>query len=158
MESWAAPPFPLDSLRGSLGLYRHIAPEGDLKMVLIRFFRLAPTHVQVVDEAASFLRPFLERLQATTASMQLEWTPWFKLDRLIQDSPIGPAAEVRDKVLRIEAELRPRSLILKPIGPAYAKRRADLETFGGTIRPMLRLPPEAGLDPRRATNAMPTRH
>jgi len=153
-----APPFPLQSMRSAVDAYRAAAPEGDPKLGLIRFYHLAPTRAGAVDEAAVMLRPFIERMQTTTAVMQPEWTPWFKLDRMIEDSLIGTAAEVRDKVLRIEAELRPRSLILKPLSSDFAKRRADLETFGETICPMLRLPLGAGVDPKRTTNAMPTRH
>lgn len=153
-----APPFPLQSMRSAVDAYRDIAPEGDPKLALIRFYHLAPTHAGAVDEATVMLRPFIERMQATTAVMQPEWTPWFKLDRMIEDSLIGTAAEVRDKVLRIEAELRPRSLILKPLSSDFAKRRVDLETFGETICPMLRLPLDVGLGPKRAPNALPTRH
>jgi alkanesulfonate monooxygenase SsuD/methylene tetrahydromethanopterin reductase-like flavin-dependent oxidoreductase (luciferase family) len=142
-----APPFPLESVRDTLSLYHEIAPQGDPKLILIRFYHLAPTHAQAVDEAAIFLLPFLERMQATTAFMQPDWTPWFKLDRMIEDSLIGTPAEVRDKVLRIEAELRPRSLVLKPMSPSVAKRRTDLEAFGESILALLGLPPEAGLVP-----------
>ncbi|MGO8847748.1 MAG: LLM class flavin-dependent oxidoreductase [Methylocella sp.] len=131
----AGPPFPLESVRDTLRIYREIAPQGDPKLVLIRFYHLAPTHEQAVDEAAGFLQPFLERMQTATAALQPEWTPWFKLDRMIEDSLIGTAAEVRDKVQRLEAELRPRSLILKPISSSVAKQRADLEAFGETIKP-----------------------
>jgi len=48
--------------------------------------------------------------------MKPEWTPWFKLDRMIEDSLIGTAEEVRDKVLRLEAELQLRSLLRGPAG------------------------------------------
>ncbi len=54
---------------------------------------------------------------------------------MIEDSLIGTAAEVRDKVQRLEAELRPRSLILKPISSSVAKQRADLGAFGEAIQP-----------------------
>jgi hypothetical protein len=54
---------------------------------------------------------------------------------VIEDSLIGTNAEVHEKTLRIEAELQPRSLILKPISPDVAKRRADLESFAEAIRP-----------------------
>lgn len=143
----AGPPFPLESVRETLRLYLETAPQGDPKLVLIRFYHLGSTHAQAVEEATALLRPFVERMQAATAGLQPDWTPWMKLDRMIEDSLIGTAAEVREKALRIEAELSPRSLILKPIAPSVAKRRADLEAFGETILALLGLPPEAGLDP-----------
>jgi alkanesulfonate monooxygenase SsuD/methylene tetrahydromethanopterin reductase-like flavin-dependent oxidoreductase (luciferase family) len=153
-----APPFPLESAQGALDLYRETAPQRDPALVLIRFYHLAPTHARAVDEAAFFLRSFIERMQTTTATTRPDWTAWFKRERLIEDSLIGTPAEVRDKVLRIEAELRPHSLILKPISPDFVKRRADLESYGETIRPLLRAPHEPGLDGNRAFGAMATRH
>ena len=131
----AGPPFPLESVRDTLRIYREIAPHGDPNLVLIRFYHLAPTHAQAVDEATAILEPFLERMQTATAVLQPEWTPWFKLTRMIKDSLIGTAAEIRDKVQRLEAELLPRSLILKPISSSVAKQRADLEAFGDAIQP-----------------------
>jgi alkanesulfonate monooxygenase SsuD/methylene tetrahydromethanopterin reductase-like flavin-dependent oxidoreductase (luciferase family) len=146
-----APPFPLESVRETLRLYRDIAPQSDLKLVLIRFYHLGPTHAQAVEEAAGLLRPFVERMQKATAGMQPEWTPWFKVDRMIEDSLIGTAAEVRDKAMKLQDELAPYSLILKPISPSFAKRRADLETFGKAIQPLLGSLPDPKLEPQRAT-------
>ncbi len=144
----AGPPFPLASVRETLRLYRETAPQSDPRLVLIRFYHLGRTHAQAVEEASVLLRPFVERMQVATARMQPEWTAWMELDRMIEDSLIGTATEVREKALRIESELRPHSLILKPICPDIAKRRADLEAFGETILARLGLPPEAALAPR----------
>ncbi len=131
----AGPPFPLESVGDTLRLYRDIAPHRDPKLVLIRFYHLASTRAEAVDEAAVLLQPFIERMKKTTASMQPAWTPWFEANRVIADSLIGTAAGIREKALRIEADLQPRSLILKPISPDLAKRRADLECFAGAILP-----------------------
>jgi hypothetical protein len=73
-------------------------------------------------------------MQAITPSLQPDWTPWFKLERLIADSLIGTAPEVRDKVSAIESDLRPHSLVLKALCPDVALRAAQLETFAKTIR------------------------
>jgi len=59
----AGPPFPLENVCDTLRLYREIAPQGDPKLVLIRFYHLAQTHAQAGHEAASFLQPFLERMR-----------------------------------------------------------------------------------------------
>jgi alkanesulfonate monooxygenase SsuD/methylene tetrahydromethanopterin reductase-like flavin-dependent oxidoreductase (luciferase family) len=131
----AGPPFPLERVRETLRLYRDEAPQRDPKLVLARFYHLAPTRTQAIEEAAVLLQPFVERMKKTTASMQPTWTPWFELNRVIEDSLIGTNAEVREKTLQIEADLQPRSLILKPISPDIAKRRADLESFAESIRP-----------------------
>jgi alkanesulfonate monooxygenase SsuD/methylene tetrahydromethanopterin reductase-like flavin-dependent oxidoreductase (luciferase family) len=135
----AGPPFPLDEVRKNLRLYREIAPQGEPKLVLIRFYHLAPTYAQAMEEAAVLLRPFLERMQTATAALQPAWTPWFDMDRLIADSLIGTAAEVGEKARWLQAELRPQSLILKPIVSDQAKQCADLETFAGQIAHRLAL-------------------
>ncbi|WP_026606829.1 LLM class flavin-dependent oxidoreductase [Methylocapsa acidiphila] len=133
------PPFPFVNLRASLNIYRETAPQGDAKLVLIRFYHVAATGEQARAEAATFLQSFVERLQATTACMQPDWTSWLKLERMIDDSLIGSASEIHDKVLRIQHDLAPRSLILKPLSPSLAKRRADLELFAAEIQPSLRI-------------------
>jgi len=74
-------------------------------------------------------------MQTATAALQPEWTPWFKLDRMIEDSLIGTAAEVRDKVQRLEAELRPRSLILKANQFQCCKAACRSRAFGEAIQP-----------------------
>ncbi len=141
----AGPPFPLDVARDNLRVYRETARHADPKLVLIRFYHLAPTHQQAVEEAKVLLGPFQERMRAQTAIMQPEWVPWFNIDRMIKDSLIGTPAEVRDKVLQIEIELQPRSLILKPVRDNFAQRRVDLRVFAETIRPMLGSRPEPAL-------------
>lgn len=133
------PPFPLESLCRSVRLYQKTAPQGDLKLVLIRFYHTGPTQAQARSEAAAFLRPFVERMQATTARMQPDWTPWFELERMIDDSLVGAASDIRDKVMKLQDELAPYSLVLKPLSPSLAKRRADLELFAEKIRPSLQI-------------------
>jgi len=139
------PPFPLDVVRENLRVYRETARHADPKLILIRFYHLAPAHQEAVEEAKLILGPFHERMRAQTAIMQPEWVPWFNLDRMIEDSLIGTPAEVRDKVLQMEVELQPRSLILKPIRESLAQRRVDLRMFAETIRPMLGSRPEPAL-------------
>ncbi|ACB97106.1 LLM class flavin-dependent oxidoreductase [Beijerinckia indica] len=150
----AGPPFPLDIIQSSRHQYLDTAGTGDPRLVLIRFYHVAPTRTQALEEGARFLRPFVERMQISTASMQPEWTHWFKLDRLIEDSLIGTIEEVRDKVLQIEATLQPYSLILKPMDPSLAKRRADLEAFSRSIRPYIGLPSGGGLHLKQPTQGL----
>ncbi len=86
-----------------------------------------------MEEATVLLRPFLERMQTATAVLQPEWTPWFELDRLIAESLIGTAAQIAEKARRLHSELRPRSLISKPIVSDYPKQCSDLETFASAV-------------------------
>ena len=77
----AGPPFPLGGIADTLRLYRGAA-QRDPKLILMRFYHLAPTRAQAVDEAAVLLQPFIERMRKTTASMQPAWTPWFETARV----------------------------------------------------------------------------
>jgi alkanesulfonate monooxygenase SsuD/methylene tetrahydromethanopterin reductase-like flavin-dependent oxidoreductase (luciferase family) len=130
-----APPFPLEIVSRNIDLYRKFSPARDPRLILIRFYHVASTHEQAVAEATVWLRPFIERMKMTTAAVRPDWTPWFMLDRLIDDSLIGTVATIRAKVARIEDELHPHSLILKPMSPEFSKRESDLELFAREIRP-----------------------
>ena len=116
----AAPPFPLAAAQENARIYREAAPGTDPRFTLIRFFHLAPTHAQAVEEARAWLAPFVERMQATTAKAQPSWTPWFALDRIIADSLIGTDDEVVAKMGAMERVLSLRALILKPLSPSFA--------------------------------------
>lgn len=131
----AAPPFPLDGACQSQRIYREAAPGQDSRFTLIRFYHLAPTREQAVAEAQTFLRPFVERMQVTTQQAQPNWTPWFALDRMIADSLVGTIDDVEAKLGAIAADLGPRTLLLKPLSPDFAKRRSDIELFAKAIRP-----------------------
>ncbi len=133
----AAPPFPLDGVRESLRLYREAAPGVDPRLTLIRFYHVAATREQAVEEAKGFLKPFVERMQSVTQQAAPGWTPWFALDRMIADSLVGTVADVEEKIAAIGADLSPRALLLKPLSPAFAKRRGDIELFARAIRPRL---------------------
>ncbi len=130
----AAPPFPLMQAKENIRLYRAAAPEADPRFTLIRFLHLAPTRAAALAEASDWLRPFVERMRKTTQVAQPGWTPWFDLDRLLADSLIGTEAEVAHKIAGIQADLAPRTLLLKPLSPDVAKRRADLIAFAERIR------------------------
>jgi sugar phosphate isomerase/epimerase len=73
-------------------------------------------------------------MRQSTASMQPTWTGWFDLERVIADSLIGTADEVRDRVASLDEELGLHSLLVKQLSPDDAKRRADLETFASLVR------------------------
>ncbi|MFG1346953.1 LLM class flavin-dependent oxidoreductase [Xanthobacter autotrophicus DSM 431] len=133
----AAPPFPLAGLRENVARYRAAAPAVDRKLTLIRFLHLAPTRAQAVEEARALLAPFVERMRATTADARPDWTPWFELDRMIADSLIGTEGDVVGKLADLERDLAPRTLVLKPLAPSFAKRLADLDAFAARIRPQL---------------------
>ena len=78
-------------------------------------------------------------MKATTEKVRPDWAPWFDLDRMIADSLIGTVADVTDQAAALERGLTPRSLVLKPLAPAFDKRMADLEAFALRVRPQLSL-------------------
>jgi alkanesulfonate monooxygenase SsuD/methylene tetrahydromethanopterin reductase-like flavin-dependent oxidoreductase (luciferase family) len=131
----AAPPFPRDGARQSLRLYREAVAGADPRFTLIRFYHVAATRAQAVAAAQAFLRPFVERMQAVTQEAQPNWTPWFALDRMIADSLVGTIEDVAAKVEAIADDLSPRTLVLKPLSPDFAKRKADLELFARAVCP-----------------------
>ncbi|HTV31606.1 MAG TPA: LLM class flavin-dependent oxidoreductase [Methylocella sp.] len=131
-----APPFPVERLKENLQLYRQAADGADPRLVLIRFYHVAATREQAEVEAGECLRPFIERMRATTPTHQPDWTAWLELTRIVEDSLIGTAADIRDKILKFETDLAPYSLILKPLSPSFARRRADLECFAREIWPL----------------------
>lgn len=134
----AGPPFPLAQVRESVKIYRDLAGTRDPNLVLIRFYHVAPTEAQALDEARALLHNFAERMQVTVAKLQPAWTTWFDVDRLIADSLIGTPDTIAAKALQIGRDLGPRSLILKQIGPDMAKRAQDLSLFVHQIRPGLK--------------------
>jgi alkanesulfonate monooxygenase SsuD/methylene tetrahydromethanopterin reductase-like flavin-dependent oxidoreductase (luciferase family) len=134
-----APPFPLETMRENVRLYRALRPEQDPRLILLRFYHVAPTHEQAVAEAAAWLQPLIERMKTTTATVRPDWSPWFMIDRMIEDSLIGTVAGIQEKISRIDDELHPHSLVLKPMSPSFAKREADLELFAAEIRPAFAL-------------------
>ncbi|MGB8277859.1 MAG: hypothetical protein WCF20_08015 [Methylovirgula sp.] len=104
-------------------------------MILIRFYHLASTREQAVSEARRWLAPFAERMRAATAALQPDWTDWFDVDRLIAESLIGTPEEISDRLAHLAEDLRPASLVLKPMSPSLSKRMADLKIFAEHIRP-----------------------
>jgi alkanesulfonate monooxygenase SsuD/methylene tetrahydromethanopterin reductase-like flavin-dependent oxidoreductase (luciferase family) len=133
----AGPPFPLAQIRESLKTYRDLAGAANPNLVLIRFYHVAPTMVQALDEARGLLQNFAERMQVKVAKLQPAWATWFDVDRLIADSLIGTPDMIAAKALQIGRDLAPRSLILKQIGLDTAKRAQDLSFFVNKIRPDL---------------------
>lgn len=131
------PPFPLAAIRQTLAAFHQAAPEADPKLVLIRFFHLGATRAEAESEARQWLAPFAERMRATTAALQPEWTEWFDLDRLVNESLVGTAEDVAERIAAIGQDVAPASLILKPMSPALKKRLIDLEIFAGKIRPVV---------------------
>lgn len=122
------PPFPLETVRQVVDCYREAARGAGPRLVLARFLHVAPTHERAVEEARPLLQPFVERMAKSTAAIQPEWTSWFELERLMRDSLIGTAEEIKQRVALLQAEIGVESLLLKPLSPDQGKRRAASRT------------------------------
>jgi len=129
----AGPPFPLDHVAEMTRHYRETEGAGDPNLVLIRFYHLGKTRDAAIAEAGSLLGPFIERMQATTSVLQPEWAPWFEAERLVAESLVGTPEDVAIKVSRLEKDLAPKTLVLKPIAPDLSKRMSDLDLFANEI-------------------------
>jgi alkanesulfonate monooxygenase SsuD/methylene tetrahydromethanopterin reductase-like flavin-dependent oxidoreductase (luciferase family) len=128
-----AAPAPLSRAAESVRLYREAVPGADPCMVLFRFFHLGPTRAAALAEAEALLRPFVERKQRTSRRKEADGKPW--LTALVEDLLVGTEADVRHQIAAIEAEIGPRSLVLKPLSPDLDKRKADLRAFAERIKP-----------------------
>jgi alkanesulfonate monooxygenase SsuD/methylene tetrahydromethanopterin reductase-like flavin-dependent oxidoreductase (luciferase family) len=129
----AAAPFPLSHVAAMTRAYRETEGAGDPNLVLIRFYHLASTRDEAISEAKSLLGSFVERMQATTAAVKPEWAPWFDLERLVADSLVGTPEDIAIKASRIEKDIGPRTLCLKPIALDLAKRMKHLDLFANEI-------------------------
>ncbi len=129
----AGPPFPLAHVAAMTRQYRETEAAGDPNLVLVRFYHVGKTRAAAIAEAKSLLGPFVERMQATTSVLQPAWTPWFEAERLIADSLVGTPEDIAVEVSRLEKDLAPGTLVLKPIAPDLAKRMTDLDLFANEI-------------------------
>jgi alkanesulfonate monooxygenase SsuD/methylene tetrahydromethanopterin reductase-like flavin-dependent oxidoreductase (luciferase family) len=129
----AGPPFPLTQIRSSLNRYFETAAQAASPLVLMRFLHVADSRQRAIGEAREYLRPFVERMRANTATLQPEWTPWMEIDRIIEDSLIGSQADVLDKMAHINTMLNPRSLVLKPLAPSLDERKDALHFFAEAV-------------------------
>jgi alkanesulfonate monooxygenase SsuD/methylene tetrahydromethanopterin reductase-like flavin-dependent oxidoreductase (luciferase family) len=129
----AGPPFPLAHVAAMIRRYRETECAGDPNLVLVRFYHVARTRPDAITEARCLLRPFAERMRATTAVLQPEWASWFDPERLVDDSLVGTPEEVAIKVSRLEKDLAPGTLVLKPIAADLAERMKHLDLFANEI-------------------------
>lgn len=133
----AEPLFPLNDLAKVKLVFRELSPDQGGGLVAMRFFHIAATHDQAVEEAANMLAPRFERALAKTAPAQPARVAWFKLGRLIADSLIGTVEEIRAKLHDLEGKVAPTSVVLEPVSRDFSKRKADLALFAREIRPAM---------------------
>ncbi|WP_026606830.1 LLM class flavin-dependent oxidoreductase [Methylocapsa acidiphila] len=125
----------LDELSEIVRNFSELRPIRGGDFVAIRFFHLAATHDQAIEEAAYLLMPLFERESRDHFDARSPWVPWFKLGQMIGDQLIGTGDEIRAKLRHIKQRAAPTSLILAPISPDLDKWKADLSSFAHEIWP-----------------------
>ncbi|WP_395666537.1 LLM class flavin-dependent oxidoreductase [Methylocella sp.] len=123
------PPFPLNVVARNAAVWREAAGQSAPKLALMRFFHPGATEAGARAEAAELLGPVMAKMKAGTAALQPEWSEWFDVERVLDDSLIGPPGLLREKLAAIEAGIAPQSVVLKPVTPSFERRRAGLELF-----------------------------
>lgn len=134
----AASAVALDRVVQAAEAYRAAKPGADPRMALARFYYVAPTRGEAVDEALPFIRRFAERMRGVFLAQNSAPAVNFDPEELLERSLIGSHEEVAEKILAIEARVTLYSLLLKPATADEGKALRCLDDFASMIRPRLR--------------------
>lgn len=139
-------PFTLERLKNNITKYREVNPSGADKLMVTRFFYVAPTNEQAISEALPFIRKFSDRMKgfrekAHTCgnhSQHLHSEPGHKScfdeDVLLEHSIIGDVVTCRDKIKRFQDELNLDTLTLQPASFDLQKNLDILTRYNQEIR------------------------
>lgn len=139
------PPFSLERLKKTVTQYRALNSGGTENLMLARFFYVAKTFDEAVNEALPFIRKFSMKMKANTAQV-LQNSPnqnlkpfdrtniCFDEDYLIENSIIGDVATCRDQIKRFQDELNLGTLALKPSSFSLQKNLESLTRYNQEVR------------------------
>ena len=139
-------PFSLDRLKSNVAKYRAFNSSGSDKLMLARFFFVAPTDHEAVSEALPFIRTFSQKMKGLTAREQNYGNDSqhlkppsgqkssFDEDYLLENSIIGDVATCRDKIKRFQDELNLGTLALKPSSLDLQKNLESLTRYNQEVR------------------------
>ncbi|ARV57235.1 monooxygenase [Nostocales cyanobacterium HT-58-2] len=139
-------PFTLDRLKSNVAKYRAINPNGSDKLMVARFFFVARTYDEAVNEALPFIRTFSQRMKALSARAQKcgnnsqhfqangNQKSAFDEDQLLENSIIGDVATCRDKIKRFQDELNLGTLALKPASLNLQKNFESLTRYNQEVQ------------------------
>jgi alkanesulfonate monooxygenase SsuD/methylene tetrahydromethanopterin reductase-like flavin-dependent oxidoreductase (luciferase family) len=138
-------PFSLPKLKTTLAKYRQFNPSGSENLMLTRFFFVARTDEEALDEARPFIDKFCTRMRAFVTRIQSsgntqnftqlsQQAPPFDPDRLIANSIIGSVQTCRDKVKQFQDELALSTLALKPVAFNLLKNQESLTRYNNEVR------------------------
>jgi alkanesulfonate monooxygenase SsuD/methylene tetrahydromethanopterin reductase-like flavin-dependent oxidoreductase (luciferase family) len=139
------PPFSLERLKRTVAKYRALNSSGSENLMLARFFFVAKTFDEAVNEAIPFIRQFSKKMKANSAQViQNSCNPnqkpfdrsniCFDEDYLIENSIIGDVATCRDKIKKFQDELNLGTLALKPSSLYLEKNLESLTRYNQEVR------------------------
>lgn len=138
-------PFSLQKLKTTLAKYRQLNSSGSERFMLSRFFFVARTDEEAINEALPFIDKFSRRMQALTARIQSsgdtqsftqlsQQSNPFNCDFLIANSIIGSVQTCRDKVKQFQDELNLGTIALKPASFDLLKNQESLTRYQQEVR------------------------
>lgn len=137
------PPFSLERLKKTVQKYQELNRSGAEKLLLARFFFVAKTYDEAVNEALPFIRDFSEKM-SHNSRLVMQKSPeqltfnrqniCFDVDYLIDNSIIGDVQTCRDKIKRFHDELNIGTLALKPSSFSLQKNRESLSRYNEEVR------------------------
>lgn len=128
-------PFPLSKLKNNVTKYRETNPSGSDKLMIARFFFVAPTDEEAVSEALPFIRTFSARMKGLGATVNIgNQKSFFDEEVLLENSIIGSIVTCRDKIKRFQDELNLATLALKPASFDLQKNLNSLTLYNQAVR------------------------
>ena len=139
------PPFSLNKLIATVAKYRALNSSGSEKLMLSRFFFVAKTYEEAVNEALPFISTFSKRMTNFAAKIQKagnaqnftqlrDQENCFDQDFLIENSIIGDVQTCRDKIKKFQNNLNLGTLALKPSSFSLRKNLESLTLYNEEVR------------------------
>ena len=137
------PPFSLERLKTTVAKYRALNSSGSDNLMLARFFFVAKTYDEAVNEVLPFIRKFSKKMKASSAQVPnngQNLNPYnsnqicFDEDFLIENSIVGDVATCRDKIKKFQDELNLGTLTLKPSSFNLQKNLESLTRYNQEVR------------------------
>lgn len=138
------PPFSLLKLKNTVSKYREINKSGADKFLLARFFFVAKTNDEAVNEALPFIHKFSQKMIANSTQVmqnsphpQKSYDPTnicYEIDYLLENSIIGDVQTCRDKMKKFQDELNLRTIALKPSSLSVARNLESLQRYNQEVR------------------------
>ncbi|MDF5728294.1 MAG: LLM class flavin-dependent oxidoreductase [Rhizonema sp. PD38] len=138
-------PFTLERLKSNLTKYRDINSSGSEQLMLARFFFVARTYDEALNEALPFINNFSQKMKSMRAKVEncsndQHLQPLtiqkssFDQENLLKNSIIGDVATCRDKIKRFQDELNLSTVALKPCSFDLLKNCESLSRYNQEVQ------------------------